>query len=319
MSLSTMSTSEGSGHASGIRNGSGHGKGEVDGALTLMQDLQNKYAFLENLFSKFWKSIIKSNSKLKLQLRNVKWKNAKAKPGCAYQPTEIEQVANVITHGIWILPAVFAAITLFKRSSSASQYLVSWVYGGALCMLFTVSTFFHCSCYCAEHKPPSNVKAWPSLGWQTYQGLKNVLHRCDRAMIYVFIAGSYFPWLTLENTDHSAILFCMEWVIWLMAGIGIAYQQLFHERYKCLETFFYLVMGLGPALVVVFTGHHFHGMLQLKFGGAFYILGIVFFKADGMIPMAHAIWHLFVVLAAGCHYYAILMNLYPDGEGAIDP
>jgi len=65
---------------------------------------------------------------------------------------QIEQVANVITHGIWILPAVFAAITLFKRSSSASQYLVSWVYGGALCMLFTVSTFFHCSCYCAEHK-----------------------------------------------------------------------------------------------------------------------------------------------------------------------
>jgi len=54
-----------------------------------MQDLQNKYAFLENLFSKFWKSIIKSNSKLKLQLRNVKWKNAKAKPGCAYQPTEV--------------------------------------------------------------------------------------------------------------------------------------------------------------------------------------------------------------------------------------
>lgn len=65
---------------------------------------------------------------------------------------QIEQVANVITHGIWILPAVFAAIKLFERSSSASQYLVAWVYGGALCMLFTVSTFFHCSCYCAEHK-----------------------------------------------------------------------------------------------------------------------------------------------------------------------
>lgn len=65
---------------------------------------------------------------------------------------QIEQVANVITHGIWILPALFAAIKLFERSSSSNQYLVSWVYGGALCMLFTVSTFFHCSCYCAEHK-----------------------------------------------------------------------------------------------------------------------------------------------------------------------
>ncbi|KAH8273444.1 hypothetical protein KR018_001583, partial [Drosophila ironensis] len=286
--------------------------------VSLMQDLRKKYYFLEKLFGKFWKSIIRSNATLKLQLRNVQWKNAKARPGCAYQPTEIEQVANVITHGIWILPAVFAAIKLFERSTSASQYLVSWVYGGALCMLFTVSTFFHCSCYCAEHKPERRLAAWPSFGWQTYQSLKNVLHRCDRAMIYVFIAGSYFPWLTLENTDQSAILICMEWVIWLMAAIGIAYQQLFHERYKCLETFFYLVMGLGPALVVVLTGHHFHGMLQLKYGGAFYILGIVFFKADGLIPMAHAIWHLFVVLAASCHYYAILVNLYPSGtQGAL--
>lgn len=137
----------------------------------LLQDIQNKYSFLDNLFSHVWKCIIRSNLKLKLQLRNIQWKNAKAKPGCAYQPTEvrhikrmhiciyyfdsllkIEQVANVITHGIWIVPAVFAVIKLFERSNSYSQYLVSWVYGTALCMLFTVSTFFHCSCYCAEHK-----------------------------------------------------------------------------------------------------------------------------------------------------------------------
>lgn len=180
-------------------------------------------------------------------------------------------------------------------------------------------------------RPPKNYKNWPPFSWQTYRALKNVLHRCDRAMIYVFIAGSYFPWLTLENTSHSMLLFCMEWIIWLMAAIGIAYQQvsihikscyrvlshahifqLYHERYKCLETFFYLVMGLGPALVVVFTGHNFNGMIQLKYGGAFYILGIVFFKSDGLIPMAHAIWHLFVVLAAACHYYAILVHLYPN-------
>lgn len=74
-------------------------------------------------------------------------------------------------------------------------------------------------------RPPKNYKNWPPFSWQTYRALKNVLHRCDRAMIYVFIAGSYFPWLTLENTSHSMLLFCMEWIIWLMAAIGIAYQQ----------------------------------------------------------------------------------------------
>lgn len=143
----------------------------------LMKNMQNRYSFLDNLFRYVWKSIIQFNYKLKLQLRNIRWKNAKAKPGSAYQPTEvgsiyicrmilqyikvisfypprrqIEQVANVITHGIWIVPAIFAAIKLFERSNSYSQYLVSWVYGTALCMLFTISTFFHCSCYCVENK-----------------------------------------------------------------------------------------------------------------------------------------------------------------------
>lgn len=69
-------------------------------------------------------------------------------------------------------------------------------------------------------------------------------------------------------------------------------------------------MGLGPALVVIFTGHEFNGMTELEIGGLLYIIGIGFFKSDGRIPMAHAIWHLFVVLAAAVHYYAIWKHLF---------
>lgn len=92
---------------------------------------------------------------------------------------------------------------------------------------------------------------------------------------------------------------------------------MFHERFKCLETCFYILMGLGPAVVIFWTGHVFPGMTELKLGGFFYILGICFFKADGVIPMAHAIWHLFVVIASGFHYYAILVNLYPSLDSKI--
>lgn len=80
--------------------------------------------------------------------------------------------------------------------------------------------------------------------------MKHFLHRCDRAMIYIFIASSYFPWLTV-GTLSCWMLRELRWAIWLLAVLGITYQQIFHERYKMLELLLYLVMGLGPAAIIV--------------------------------------------------------------------
>lgn len=55
------------------------------------------------------------------------------------------------------------------------------------------------------------------------------------------------------------------------------------------------------------------GVCELAVGGAFYVVGVVFFKSDGLVPFAHAIWHLFVAAGASIHYYAIWRYLYlPD-------
>lgn len=47
------------------------------------------------------------------------------------------------------------------------------------------------------------------------------------------------------------------------------------------------------------------GIHELAVGGVIYVSGVVFFKLDGVVPFAHAIWHLFVGLGASAHYYAI--------------
>jgi hypothetical protein len=56
----------------------------------------------------------------------------------------------------------------------------------------------------------------------------------------------------------------------------------------------------------------YNNIPELKIGGLAYLLGIIFFKSDGRIPCAHAIWHLFVVIGAAFHYQAIRDHLYSD-------
>ena len=56
-------------------------------------------------------------------------------------------------------------------------------------MLFLVSTVFHIYSFIGSN-----------------HRLKALLHRCDRAMIYIFIAGAYTPWLHLKTyTDGGCV------------------------------------------------------------------------------------------------------------------
>lgn len=83
-----------------------------------------------------------------------------------------------------------------------------------------------------------------------YSYIKEIFHRGDRAMIYLFIAGSYTPWLFLKKYTEDGYTEYLKSAIWIMALLGIIYQQLFHERFKWLETLLYIVMGLAPSAAV---------------------------------------------------------------------
>jgi len=223
--------------------------------------------------------------KYKEKLKSVNWKNERAPKNEPYNPTPIEHVANIITHGVLVIPTFWLSKNLILSADSPKQYFSAVVYGLVLTGLFTVSTIFH------------TVAAFSTKSiW------RNLFHRADRAMIYLFIAGSYTPWLQLKSL--TGVSTELRWFVWVLSTLGILYQQLFHEKYKALETFFYVVIALLPSLAV-FQMEELSGVNELKMGGAIYMTGVVFFKSDGVIPLAHAIWHIHVVLGAMIHYYAV--------------
>ncbi|KAG7459986.1 hypothetical protein MATL_G00216380 [Megalops atlanticus] len=211
-----------------------------------------------------------------------------------YQPTEYEHAANCATHALWIIPSILGSVLLYFLSDDQWETITAWIYGLGLSGLFTMSTVFH-------------TVSWKKSHLRT---VEQRFHMCDRIAIYFFIAASYAPWLNLRELGPWA--WHMRWMVWIMACVGTAYVFFFHERYKIVELVFYTAMAVFPALVIL-SMHDKDGLFELTLGGVFYCLGTVFFKCDGLIPFAHAIWHLFVVIGAGTHYYAIWRYLYTPG------
>ncbi|XP_039316299.2 monocyte to macrophage differentiation factor 2 [Saimiri boliviensis] len=225
-----------------------------------------------------------------------------------YQPTEYEHAANCATHAFWIIPSILGSSNLYFLSDDDWETISAWIYGFGLCGLFVVSTVFHTISWKKSH----------------LRMVEHCLHMFDRMVIYFFIAASYAPWLNLRELGPWASH--MRWLVWIMASVGTIYVFFFHERYKLVELLCYVVMGFFPALVIL-SMPNTEGIWELMTGGVFYCLGMVFFKSDGRIPFAHAIWHLFVAFGAGTHYYAIwspaqasaLGNFWPSSDVGASP
>uniref|UniRef100_A0A914DRB4 Uncharacterized protein n=1 Tax=Acrobeloides nanus TaxID=290746 RepID=A0A914DRB4_9BILA len=212
-----------------------------------------------------------------------------------YEPTPHEHCANILTHGIAILPSLIIMQVLMSASHRELQYYIMIIYGIATILLFAMSTAYHLAEYLYR---PHQRK------------LRYYLHLMDRSTIYFFIAASATPWLALR---HCALLGKnLKWIVWVSAILGISYQFKFHERYKTLETVLYFIVSAIPYLGMI-TMSDRTGLPLMLLGGAVYAIGVVFFKLDGVVPFAHAIWHVHVLLGASIHTYAIYATLLgPD-------
>ena len=134
---------------------------------------------------------------------------------------------------------------------------------------------------------------------------KWVLRRFDHSAIYLLIAGTYTPFLAqMKNVMASAGLGIG---LWVSAVIGMALKLAFPGRFDRLAIVLCLLLGWSgvtayDSLVSVLPKS---SLWLLAIGGVLYSLGTVFHVWQGL-RFHNAIWHGFVLLAASCHYLAVL-------------
>ncbi len=132
------------------------------------------------------------------------------------------------------------------------------------------------------------------------------LRRLDQSAIYMKIAGTYTPFLLLTGTKSGWILA----LIWLIAIAGAA--LIVFARRHVLYLAIGLYLGLGW-IGVIFWGQALSGLSPTSLGlviiaGITYTLGVPFLIWE-RLPHHVTIWHIFVLIATGTAYAAVMVEI----------
>ena len=117
-----------------------------------------------------------------------------------------EEIANALSHGLGLLLAV-AALPILVHSAAqrggTANVVAASLFAGTMIVLYFVSTLYHAL-------PTGRAKVW--------------LNRLDHAAIYLFIAGSYMPFLF--GVLGGAWGWSLFGVVWAAAALGVTAKLL---------------------------------------------------------------------------------------------
>ena len=200
-----------------------------------------------------------------------------------------EEIFNSVSHGVGALLAIAGTVVLIVMTALYSDpwgVVSSAVYGGALIILYTMSTLYHAI---------TNEKA------------KRVMRVMDHVTIFLLIAGTYTP-ITLV-TLRGTLGWVLFGFIWGAAALGIVLNAIDLERFRKISVVCYIIMGWAiiAAIVPLINSLPTISLVFLLIGGVLYSVGVIFY-AIKKIKYFHSIWHLFTIGGSVFHYFAILTS-----------
>jgi hemolysin III len=198
-----------------------------------------------------------------------------------------EIIADGIVHGVGVAAALIAVTVLIFYATvwgTASSLASSWIYGVGLVASLGISFAYN---------------IWP------VSPAKWFLRRFDHSAIFILIAATYTPFLVAALPDRLITANLVG--IWAVAIFGVVLKCVWAGRFDRLTILLYLAMGWSGIMLI----SRLHDALSLAtlvlilVGGIIYSLGVIFHVWE-KLRYQNAIWHGFVVTAAGVHYAAVL-------------
>jgi len=199
-----------------------------------------------------------------------------------------EVIADAVVHTLGNALAIVGAAVLIVIAAhgTALEFTAAAIYLAGLMAMFGFSAAYNLW-------PVSPTKWW--------------LRRLDHSAIYLLIASTYTAFVLPLGGLMPAVVLT---VLWATAFVGILLKLLWPGRFDRASVVLCLVMGwsglfvLGPVAAALAPVT----LVLIVAGGVLYSVGVVF-HVWRALRFQNAIWHGFVLVAALCHYAAVLTAL----------
>jgi hemolysin III len=194
-------------------------------------------------------------------------------------------------HQYAFLAAVAAGATLVALAEGARARVACAIYAAALAAMFGASAIYH--------RVP-----WRSLRARAWA------RRLDHSMIFVFIAGSYTPFvlLALGGILPAVLLAC----VWAGAVLGVVLNVSWIEAPKWVTAPTYLLVGWVGVVATpqIFGQLGVASAVLVTVGGVLYTLGALAYATHWPDPFPatfgfHEIFHVLVIAAAATQFVAV--------------
>lgn len=205
-------------------------------------------------------------------------------------PSRRELIADGIVHVIGTVAGTIGAIALIAIAALHHTYvevIAVSIYAAGMVLMFSCSAIYNLA---------------------RKSRYREYFQRLDHSGIFLMIAGTYTPFTTLMLKGNWAV--ALTALVWSVALIGVLIKLLWPKRLEGVTTGLYIALGWAGviALEPILTSVGVAALVLLGVGGVLYMVGVIFHLWE-RLPYQNAIWHGFVLAAAGTHYGAVLTAL----------
>jgi hemolysin III len=197
-----------------------------------------------------------------------------------------ELLADGLVHAIGVglgLVGAAALIVHAVNSTHGSDTVAYLVYAAGLMTMLVLSAAYN---------------VWP------VSRAKWLLRRLDQSAIYILIAATYTPFVVKAGAGVGSTGLLIG--VWLVAIGGILFKLLWPGCLDRLSVVVYLLLGwAGAAAYPVMATLPASTLWLIAIGGMLYSAGVLFHLWTSL-RFQNATWHAFVLVAAACHYTAVL-------------